>query len=345
MCSLLFNNLMWIIFIYALITSSGLTFSANWNIFKSPLGSICWAIGLVCALVFWGKFMHWSSTPIIETRNRTTGELIKREENFDISEQMLSKILMPFIGHFIIEPLVYGALIYYPLQCIIAIVGTIFPYVLALLVLVVIATAWLVPDLFKGRYRYWLLVVFGIVFTVGFGWGGYAFISARPGSTIHMIADSSSHTNEVQQYLSGQISGGNHINVDSEKDEAFVFDEDESIEQFEGGGEEGLYGSLPVGTTCYVGDMAGYPIEFDITKNFSTGELSAKYTNIKYNAKMDFIGESLPTMGGDIDFYSTDSQGNMWVFKLTGNYNAITGKGIGDGKELKISLQNSTQAE
>ena len=114
--------------VYEVLFNSDLTFSANWNMFKSPLGNFCWFIGFFWAIAWWGKFTHWSATPITKTYDKY-GDLKKVEEDYDVSNQLFAKVLMPFLGHFVIEPIIYGAIIYYPIQCVIALVGSIFPYV------------------------------------------------------------------------------------------------------------------------------------------------------------------------------------------------------------------------
>ena len=82
-------------FVYEILSSDALTFSAQWNMFKSPLGSLCIFVGFVWAMLWWGKFTHWSSTPVIETRDRYSGKVLKREENYDVMEQGFAKIIMP----------------------------------------------------------------------------------------------------------------------------------------------------------------------------------------------------------------------------------------------------------
>ena len=138
--------------IYEVLTTDALTFKANWNMFKSPLGSLCWIIGFICAIVFWGKMGHWSRTPITEYRD-SSGRVLGREENFDVTEQGFAKILMPILGHFVIEPIVYGAIIYYPIQCIIAILGAIFPYIVTVIVLAIIAVICMLTPVFRLKER------------------------------------------------------------------------------------------------------------------------------------------------------------------------------------------------
>lgn len=325
-------------FVYEVLFNSDLTFSANWNMFKSPLGQICWGIGFVCAIIFWGKMGHWSATPVTEYRN-SSGRVVGREESYDVMDQGFAKILLPILGHFGIEPLIYGALIYYPIECVIALVGTIFPYVLSLIVLAIMAGSWLFTKKLNFRYHSIVLVLLGVLFTVAFCWGGYALHNAKPGSNISMLANTSQQTNnenaafdEAQQTPQDAQNSGNEI------DEPVSESEEEIDDQFEGVGEEGLFGSLPVGTTEYTGDMAGFPIEFAITKSEDMGNIKAVYKNVKYETTMNLDGESLPAMGGDISFYGSDGSNN-WSFNLSGDAENISGTAqSGDGKELKVTL-------
>lgn len=165
--------------IYEILSSGSLHFSAEWSMFKSPLGTICYFLGLIWAIAWWGKFTHWSATPMIETRD-SSGNVLSRKEDMDITEQGFAKIIMPLLGHFVIEPLIYGAIIYYPIQCVIAILGAIFPYVVSLFVLAVIALSWVFSRKFTFRYHSVVLVCMGLLFTVAFAYGGYAITQANP---------------------------------------------------------------------------------------------------------------------------------------------------------------------
>lgn len=313
-----------IFLIYEVLFNSDLTFKANWNMFKSPLGHVCWIIGFVCAIIFWGKMGHWSATPMTEYRDGASGRLVKREENYDVTEQMFAKILLPVIGHFGLEPLVYGALIYYPIQCVIALVGTIFPYVLAFIVLAIIAGAWLFTHICHFRYRSLALIFLGTLFTVGFAWGGYSLQNAAPGSTIQMLTDSPTY--------GGSDTGGNETAT-----EDGMIDDQGMDDQFEGYGEDGLLGSLPEGTTAFTGSMGGFPIELVITKDGYN--VTAEYKNVKNSARMHLEGESLPAQGGDISFFGKDTSGNDWNFDLSGTSDNIAGTASSDGKQLEIKLR------
>ena len=185
--------------VYEVIANDVLTFSANWNMFNNMFGSLCLLIGLVCAIIFWGRYVHWSSTPYLVTRDKRTGEVIKVEENHDISEWMLSSLLIPIFGHFIIEPIIYGALIYYPVQCVIAILGGAFPYIMSLVILAIVAGSWMYTRVATFRYRSALLVALGILLIVAFGYGAYSIHDKyAPHPVAQDSGDEVSFTEEVQ---------------------------------------------------------------------------------------------------------------------------------------------------
>lgn len=323
--------------IYEVLTTDALTFKANWNMFKSPLGSLCICIGFICAIIFWGKFGHWSRTPVLVTKD-AFGNVEKVERDYDLIETLFWTILFPFMGHFVIEPIIYGAIIYYPIQCIIAVVGAIFPYILSLIVLSIIVGAWLFTREVKIRYRSALLIACGVLFTVAFAWGGFAIMKFGPGTTIQMFADKSgaqnmgnASTGEASQLAGEQPSNDGQTIGETPAEEENVDDQSEGIS------EDGLLGSLPNGTTAYEGNMAGFPIEFTITKNDDSGEVSGTYKNVKYGTMMRLDGESLPAMGGDISFYGKDGNTD-WTFTLSGDADNISGKGYSGDKEYNVKL-------
>ena len=328
--------------IYEVITTDALTFKANWNMFKSPLGSLCICIGFICAIIFWGKFGHWTRIPYLVTKDEL-GNVKKVEKNYDMIETMIWTIFFPFLGHFIIDPIVYGALIYYPIQCIIAVVGAIFPYILSLIVLGIIAGSWMFTRTFQFRYHSAVLVFAGLLFTVAFGWGGYAIGKSVPGSTIQMLFDNTNqpvtpNDDDANESDDAEDFEDEESSEDANEDGELSEDSEEEDDQFEGVGEEGLYGSLPNGTTEYSGDMEGFPIEFAITKNDDMGNIKAVYKNIKYGTTMNLTGESLPADGGNISFFGKDGDGNDWSFCLSGDVNNITGTASGDNKEFNVTL-------
>ncbi len=311
--------------IYKVLTTDALTFNANWNMFKSPFGNLCFGIGIICAIIFWGKFGHWSRTPVLVTKD-AFGNVEKVERNWDFIEVVFWTILFPFIGHFIIEPIIYGALIYYPIQCIIAVVGTIFPYILSLIVLAVIAGSWMFTRTFQFRYHSAVLVFAGLLFTIAFSWSGYIIGKSEPGMT-----NGTPSSTEVTAGDDTDGTGG-----DSDYSNSGVIEETDD-DQFESVGEEGLYGCLPEGTTEFAGDMEGYSIEFSITKSSDMGEITAIFKNVEYGTTMQLTGESLPADGGNINFYGKDGD-NDWIFVLSGDCDEVTGTAKSGDSELNIVL-------
>lgn len=316
-------------FIFEVLSSNSLTFKANWNMFKSPLGNLCMIIGFVLAMIWWGKFTHWSATPIVDTRDEY-GNLIERKENYDVTEQMFAKWLLPLLGHFVIEPIMYGAIIYYPLQCIIAVVGSIFPYVLSLIVLGIIAGSWLLTRSFLFRNHSIVLIILGLFIIIVFSLGGYAISRNWFGNTIQMFENNTKSSETVS--INDKNTDWEDAYVDGEE-----MEEDESS-QFEGVGEEGLYGSLAEGSTTFIGNMAGNDIEFTITKTTDMGEVKAICKDVENGTTIKFIGESLPAQAGDITFYSQDDT-DEWVLCLSGDIDNVSGTVTVGGKEQKIILK------
>ena len=175
--------------------------------------------------------------------------------------------------------------------------------------------------MFTFRYRSVALVVLGLLFIVSFAWGGIAIRNAGTGATIQMAAD-------VSQ-------GGSEVVTESATVDELV--EEDIDDQFAGYGEEGLFGSLPDGTTAFAGDMGGSPIEFNITKNPETGETIGMYKNVNSGTIMRMTGESLPAMAGDICFYGKDGN-DEWNFDLSGDADNISGTANSGDKHLKVTL-------
>ncbi len=129
----------------------------------------------------------------------------------------------------------------------------------------------------------------------------------------------------------------NNPDVGSESSED-VGENDLEVEYESEESNTGLVVDLPEGTTEYVGDMVGFPIEFTIHKNTKEGVLRADYRNVKYSTTMKLEGESLPADDGNISFFGKDGQGNNWSFNLSGDAQNITGTAQSGGKELKVTL-------
>lgn len=168
-------------FIYEMFTYPNFGISAQWNMFKSILITPLYLIGLILAIVNWGKFTHWSSTPVRETYD-SGGRLLKREENYDFGETAFWQLAVPFLGHFIIEPLIYAAIIYYPLMVVVAFLGLVLPYALTLLLVLVVAGMVLGGDMLQSvKGHSLMLFLLTIVLTVGIGYSAY-YMESNKGS-------------------------------------------------------------------------------------------------------------------------------------------------------------------
>lgn len=168
-------------FIYEMFTYPDFGISAQWNMFKSILITPLYLIGLILAIVNWGKFTHWSSTPVRETYD-SGGRLLKREENYDFGESMFWQFVVPFFGHFVIEPLIYAAIIYYPLMVVVAFLGLVLPYALTLLLVLVVVGMVLGGDLLRSVKGHSLvLFLLTTVLTVGIGYSAY-YMESNKGS-------------------------------------------------------------------------------------------------------------------------------------------------------------------
>ena len=334
-------------FVYEILFRGDLTFSAQWNMFKSPLIGPLWFVGLVVMFMNWSKFNFSYDT--YEKTTYASGRVeVKRD--YDIISWLMGHVVAPILGYFVLVPLFVAAVIYYPLMCIVHIVGSIFPYVLSLLVIGIIAAAWMLPPKADFRFRSYILVAVGLFFTAAFSWGGYAIHTSAPGSTIQMLADTQGASGNNDEFSTGNNDSNDEFGpAATEGDSSDEFGEgttegqensdmdDEADDQFAGVGEEGLLGCLPEGTTTLEGDMDGFPIEITITKNDSSGDVSGVYKNVKYGTTMNLSGESLPAMGGDINFYGK-ADGQDWTFYLSGTCDHVTGTAQSGGKEFRLSL-------
>ena len=124
-----------IFFIYEMFTVGDFGIAVNWNFFTSAWFWPLFVIGLVLAIVFWGKFGHWGGQPYDVYEDSNGNKVAKR--NDDVVENMFWHFAFPILGHFILEPIIYGCLIYYPLMCVFALLGLILPYALAVILLAI----------------------------------------------------------------------------------------------------------------------------------------------------------------------------------------------------------------
>ena len=128
-----------IYFIYQLLFNSDISFSANWNMFDSIFMWPLYIIGLVVMFANWNLFSF-----SYDTYDKITyGDgRVEVRRNWDIIEWLTGHVLIPILARFFLVPIIVAAIIYYPLMCIVHLVGAIFPYILTLIVIGITIVSW-----------------------------------------------------------------------------------------------------------------------------------------------------------------------------------------------------------
>lgn len=155
-------------FIYQIIANSNWTFAPNWNMFSSVLIVPLYIIGIFVMFANWSKF-SFSQDTYIKTTYRDGSS--KTEKSYDITDVIIGRFMLPLLGRFVIVPLLVSAIIYYPIMCLIWLVGSIFPWVISVIVVGIIAIA-----LIFGSNPNKNLVIYSIaclLLTAGFAFGAY----------------------------------------------------------------------------------------------------------------------------------------------------------------------------
>ena len=153
-------------FIYEMFTVADFGISIEWNIFESAWFNILFPIGIVLAIVNWGKMGHWS-VQAYDVYKDEYGRKYKKK-NEDMIETMFNSIIWPLVGHFLIEPALYACIIYYPLMCVFALLDFILPYAISLL-LMALSAGVLMSSRYFIQMRYRSLAIVCITVFVGGG--------------------------------------------------------------------------------------------------------------------------------------------------------------------------------
>ena len=321
------------------------------SIFMWPL----YIIGLVVMFANWNLFSF-----SYDTYDKITyGDgRVEVKRNWDLIEWLTGHVLIPIFGRFFLVPIMIAAIIYYPLMCIVHLVGAIFPYILSLIIIGITVVSWKFTSWFNFRYHSVLLVFVGLFFTVAFSWAGYYISYIKNITNITIIqngnggepprqpeptpvdnnkGDDSKDDGNKNDDGKGNKGGNNKEGDDNDDD----FDDDHDDDFDESGDKadnqpdgtrdkeiiyvekpcDGLYKALPEGIVEYEGDISGTPILFTITK-LPTGELKGVYEERSSGTKMQLKGESLPDC--DIRFHGKVKD-DEWIFYLSGTPDDIFG--------------------
>ncbi len=223
-----------VFFNYEMYTTHDFGIKTQWNMFKSPFLPVLWVYGLVMAIINWGKFTHWSATPVIETRD-SSGNLISREKNYDIIETLFGGLIMPILGHFVIEPMIYAAIVYYPMACVFALVASVLPYLITLMTVLLVVGMALSSRLLKGlRYRSIFLIIVAVMSIGGLGWWGYYLEMAKPSHMLEMYDKNNEepYTEETpKEDNTKQSDEEDFSNIDVNTTEENEFTDSETTEQ------------------------------------------------------------------------------------------------------------------
>jgi len=171
--------------LFIITAHNKLDFGINWNMFNSVLAWPLFIIGFILGLG--QKFQVYES--IIETRD-SSGTVIKREKNNDIVDSTMAGCIMPLLTFFVITPLIIAAVIYYSLMVIVYLFAAVFPYVIA--VFIVLSLIFLYKCLNKSvrnQYRHILIPGLSILFILIY-WAFYSLWvldSDNPNTTLAMI--------------------------------------------------------------------------------------------------------------------------------------------------------------
>ncbi|MBR1880178.1 MAG: hypothetical protein IJ804_05470 [Prevotella sp.] len=168
-------------FIYEVITNSDWTFAPEWNMFKSVLLIPLYIIGLIVVIANWNKFSFSQDYYIKTTYSDGT---TKTEKSYDIMDFMIGHIILPLLGRFFLAPMIIAAFIYYPLMCVVWLVGSIFPYVLSVVVLGIVGVSWGANHIIQFKNSSVVLSLVGLMLIVGFSYGGYAIEKSMPASFV-----------------------------------------------------------------------------------------------------------------------------------------------------------------
>ena len=156
-------------FIYEMFTAEDFGITVNWNIFKSAWFSPLFIVGFILAIINWGKFGHWGGQPYNVYEDGNGKKYV--EKNNDITDNMFGHFILPLLGHFVIEPIIYACIIFYPLMVLFAILGIILPYAISLILIAISAGIFISKEHVSGvRYRSFVLIIATLVIAGGLTW-------------------------------------------------------------------------------------------------------------------------------------------------------------------------------
>lgn len=159
--------------LYEMFANTDLRIKPEWNMFKSWLVGPLYFVGLIIAILHLGK-NHYSYDYYEQEYDSSGNKVGKPKKSYDIIDTMEGNCLVPLMMHFVVEPLIWAALIYYPLMIVVGIVGALVPYILAIVIIALCVFVFKFSSLYSFRYHSAALVALGVVLTVIFGFSAYS---------------------------------------------------------------------------------------------------------------------------------------------------------------------------
>jgi hypothetical protein len=134
---------------------------AEWNIFDSP--GMWFALSVIGFFAQFGDWIHTSFHWVYKWKDPDTGKE-KVERSWDIMDEMEGGFIYPVLMHVIFIPAAYGAMFYYIIQCVLALIGVATPFLAAALCLGFVWVFFRLADrLIHRRHRKVLLLVWTLV--------------------------------------------------------------------------------------------------------------------------------------------------------------------------------------
>lgn len=209
-------------FIYEMFTAADFGIDIEWNIFKSAWFSPLFFIGLILAIVFWGKFGHWGGQPVTVVKDNQGNKRVER--NDDVVDNMFGHFILPLVGHFVIEPIVYACVIFYPLMCVFAILGVVLPYVISIVLIGISISIFLSPKHSQNAaYRSVVLILITILIGGGLTWAAWSMESSKRTENLPSVEEI--NNNETDNGTNNETGIENTATPDAQNSDDDMFDD------------------------------------------------------------------------------------------------------------------------
>lgn len=204
--------------IYEMFANADLRIKPQWNMFKSWLMGPLFIVGFVISVLHLGK-NHYSYDYYEQEYDSCGNKIGKPKKSYDVIDTVEGNCLVPLAMHFIVEPMLWAALIYYPLMCVVAILGALVPYILAIVIIALCYLVFMFPTKCNFRYHSAALVAFSVLLTGIFVFGGYSIQSMASGSSAPVQNNSIEENPAMNEVDDSTIENEGNSEADTEEGE------------------------------------------------------------------------------------------------------------------------------